>query len=332
MPTKRCRNAWLGVLCLLLLCGSAMAQAKPPSSRIRLVKLGQLNYIYLRDLAAFYGMNYRASGEGATLSSRTSRLVFTDKSRIFQFNGINAHLSYATGRAGREFIVAHSDFSTLIDPVLRRSQIPRRQVRRILIDPGHGGNDPGAQHGGVREKSVNLVLARKVAAILAKRGFVVTMTRSSDRPLTLAQRTAMVQAQKPDLFLSLHCNAAGDASIHGIETYIANPAGTPSSGGNVVARQAAPANRFDRENALLGFLLQQNLLSASGAFDRGLRRKQFYVIREAGCPAALVEFGFLSHPSERGRLLQSAYQDKVAVAVCDAVGQFARMVQPPARP
>lgn len=331
MRMKRCRSAWLGLLCLLMLFGSGASQAQS-SNRIRLIKLGQLNYIYLRDLAAFYGMNYRASAQEATLSSRTSRLVFTEKSRIFQFNGIKAHLSYATGRAGPEFIIAHSDFSTLIDPVLRRSQIPRRHVRRILIDPGHGGNDPGTQHGGVLEKNINLVLARKVAAILAKRGFSATLTRTGDRPLTLAQRTAMVQAQKPDLFLSLHCNAAADTAIHGIETYIANPAGTPSSGGNVVARQAAPANRFDRENALLGFLLQQNLLTASQAADRGLRRKQFYVIRAVSCPAALIEFGFLSHPAERGRLLQPAYQDKVAVAVCDAVGQFARMLHPADRP
>lgn len=331
MRINTSRNGWIGLLCLLLLCGDVTAQVQS-YRRIRLVKQGKQNYIYLRDLATFYGMNYSVTAKQATLFSRTSRLVFTDKSRIFQFNGINTHLSFATARTGPELIIAHSDFSLLIDPILRRNQIPRRQVHRILIDPGHGGKDPGAEQGGAQEKKINLLLARRVASILTKRGYLVILTRTNDRTLTLAQRVALVSAHKADLFLSLHCNAAADGSVNGLETYIANPVGTPSSGGDVVAGKAAPGNHFDRENALLGFLLQKNLLTASQAGDRGLRRKQFYVIREASCPAALIEFGFLSNSAECSRLVQSVYQDKIAVAVCDAVGQFSRMLQPPAKP
>jgi len=197
-----------------------------------------------------------------------------------------------------------------------------------MLDPGHGGKDTGAIAAKVAEKNINLLLARRIAAILRKRGYKVTLTRTTDQTLTLQQRVAAMQKHQPDLFLSIHCNALDNSSAKGIETYIANPAGTPSSGGNVFAKKAAPGNAFNRENALLSWLLQEKLLASSKAVDCGIKRKQFYVIREVSCPAALLELGFLSNAQERHLLLQPLYQDKLSVAVCDAVQKFEQTLAP----
>lgn len=300
--------------------------ARPASIRYQNLKSGR--YLYLRDVAGYYGMTYSVSGKEARLQSRYSQLCFSQDSRIFKICGLEANLSFAVAKVRSELMLAQTDFQHFIDPVLRRETIPRRRVRHILLDPGHGGNDPGAQNHGVVEKNINLVLSRRIAAILRRRGYQVSLTRDQDRLLRLEQRTALARRLQPDLFLSIHCNALNSSSVQGIETYIINPAQTPSSGGNVFAKKEAPGNAYNRENALLGFLLQQKLLEATKAQDRGIKRKQFYVIREVPCPAALLELGFLSNTVERKKLLESYYQDKLAVAVCDAVQEFERILQP----
>ncbi len=323
----------LGILLLLCLMGLFQAvnplsgqSVRPSSIRYHNLKAGR--YLYLRDVSVYYGMNYTVSGKDARLQSHYSLLAFSRDSRTFKINGVEANLSFAVAEVGNELLLAQTDFQHFIDPILRKETIPRRRVRHIMLDPGHGGNDPGAQNQGVVEKNVNLVISRRIAAILRKRGYQVSLTRDQDRLLRLEQRVAYARGLQPDLFLSIHCNAINNPSIQGIETYIINPANTPSSGGNVFAKKAAPGNQFDRENALLGFLMQQKLLEATNAQDRGIKRKQFYVIREVACPAALLELGFLSNSEERKKLLESYYQDKLAVAVCDAVQEFERILQP----
>ncbi len=298
------------------------------ASSIRYQNLKSGRYLYLRDVASYFGLKYSVSGKDALLQSRSSQLFFSQDSRIFKINGLEANLSFAVAKGRNELLLAQTDFQHFIDPILRRETIPSRRVRHIMLDPGHGGNDPGAQNHGVVEKNVNLVLSRRIAAILRRRGYQVSLTRDQDRLLRLEQRTAAARNKQPDIFLSIHCNALDNSSIQGIETYIINPAETPSSGGNIFAKKASPGNAYNRENALLGFLLQQKLLEGTKAQDRGIKRKQFYVIREVACPAALLELGFLSNSSERTKLLESYYQDKLAVAVCDAVQEFERILQP----
>ncbi|MFA6929634.1 MAG: N-acetylmuramoyl-L-alanine amidase [Lentisphaeria bacterium] len=318
---------WLCSLLCLVWVNLLFGQTSRPAS-IRFKKLKAGPYLYLRDVAGFYGMKYSVDGKRVRLHSRYSALYFTQDSRLFRMNGLEVNLSFAIVKDKNEMLLAQTDFQYFIDPILRKNVIPRRRIRHILLDPGHGDKDPGAQRQGVMEKNVNLLLSRRIAAILRKRGYKVSLTRDRDCLLRLEQRTAYAKQLQPDLFLSIHCNAINNASIEGIETYIINPAHTPSSGGNVFAKKAAPGNSFDRENALLGFLLQTHLLNATKAVDRGIKRKQFYVIREVACPAALLELGFLSNDKERKKLLESHYQDKLAVAVCDAVQEYENILRP----
>ncbi len=326
LSRARAGAGWLLVVLLIALCG--LCEAAPARRALPYVLINKRQYILLADIAAFYGMRYACEGKTTTLSSKYSRLVFKDNSRVFTLNGVTANLSYAVARYQGKPALSVSDTTLFLDPILRTATIKRRHIRHIVIDAGHGGNDPGTQSGKTNEKDINLLMARRVAAILRKRGYKVSFTRTTDETCELKERVERSKKNAPDLFLSLHCNAAQDASVQGIETYVPNPKGTPSSGGNTVATSASASNQVDRENALLGFLLQKNLLRLTKAHDRGIKRKQFYVIRGQACPSALIELGFLSNRNERLNLSSAAYQDKLATAICDAVQQFEATLKP----
>jgi len=313
----------------------ALAKARVAVAKRTLtyVSINKQNYILLKDLAKFYGLRHiQPDSKKTHLLSKHSKLVFSLNSRIFTFNGITANLSYPVASHQGQLALSTSDTLTLIDPILRVGTISKRNIKHIVIDAGHGGNDPGAQSGSAVEKNLNLLIARRTAAILAKRGYNVTVTRMTDKELSLQQRVDICKKLKPDLFLSFHCNATGDTSIKGIETFIPNPKGTPSSGGNTVAKNAAASDVVVKENALLGYLLQTNLLKQTKASDRGLKRKQFFVIRGQSCPSALIEVGFLTNATERANITTYAYMDKLAVAVCDAVQDFDAKLKPKQAP
>lgn len=321
----------LASLLLLLFLVQSTCPLSAQGSRsfaIRYKQLQKQRYLYLSDVARFYGMNYSQAGKNAVLQSRYSYLLFSKDSRIFRINGIESNLSFAIAEHEGEILLPQVDFQSFIDPILRRSIVPKRKISHIMLDPGHGGKDPGAQNQGIVEKNLNLLFSRRIAAILRKRGYKVSMTRNQDRLLSLEQRSAAAKRLQPDLYISIHCNASANAAVNGIETYVINPAQTPSSGGNTFATKAAAGNAYDHENALLGFIMHSALLKASNANDRGLKRKQFYVIREVACPAALLELGFLSNADERKKLLESYYQDKLSVAVCDAIQEYEKALKP----
>jgi len=116
-----------------------------------------------------------------------------------------------------------------------------RVIERVVLDPGHGGSDPGAiGPSGVREKDVTLDIARKIAPLLAKDGVSVVLTREDDRFVPLEDRTARANAFGADLFVSIHCNAAENRGRHGVETYVLD-----TTKDDIASRVAA------RENAML---------------------------------------------------------------------------------
>jgi len=109
-------------------------------------------------------------------------------------------------------------------------------VRTIMIDAGHGGKDPGAQGYGLREKDVALRMALTLGKVLKKRGYRVLYTRTTDDFIPLPERTDMANSKRVDLFISVHCNASTDPTVHGLETYSLNLARTADAG-RVAARE-----------------------------------------------------------------------------------------------
>jgi N-acetylmuramoyl-L-alanine amidase len=172
----------------------------------------------------------------------------------------------------------------------------------VVVDAGHGGHDPGAEVSGVREKDLNLTLALLVARkAQGVRGLRVVLTRSTDTYVDLVERVKMAEALGAALYLSIHANYHRDPKVCGIETWVDTNAG--------------------QESQRLAECVQRAVVSAVGGADRGVRRQTLY-LRHTSLPAALVEVGFLSCPSERKKLLDPAYQERIAEGILQGIREF----------
>jgi N-acetylmuramoyl-L-alanine amidase len=214
----------------------------------------------------------------------------------------------------------------------------------IVLDPGHGGKDPGARGPqGTLEKAVTLGISHKVTRILKQRlGCRVTLTRSKDRTLTLDERNRIANRKKADLFLSIHANASTSSAQHGIQTYFLNNASDKASA-KLAARENASAgkslgdlehivstmlqNAFTEESQRLAGHVQRALVDRlktkySHINDQRVRSALFYVLVGAKSPAILVETSYISHPREERRLQTHQYQAAVATGIVDGVERF----------
>ena len=297
---------------------------------------GKRKYLDLRKVARHFG--FKASEKTidkdriiTLTTAHGETIVFTAAKQLFTVSGTTASLSYPVLWKNGLFLLEKTDFTEFLEPLLNTSLIPRRVIKTIVIDPGHGGTDQGAAHGKLLEKTLNLIMARRVAAILRARGYQVSMTRTTDKTTTLQERCDFAAKMKPDLFLSIHCNSAEDTAINGVEVFIANPPGVPSFGTTNIGKTGA-ATPYQRTSALWAYHTQRALVSATKATDRGIKRKQFKVIIDSPAPSMLAELGFLSNDKEREEMLKPAYQDKLACALCDGIDKLAKTIKPQTSP
>ncbi len=226
-------------------------------------------------------------------------------------------------------------------------------VKRIVLDPGHGGRDPGClSGGGIKEKTIVLNLAKILARkIREKLGCEVFLTRDRDTTLSLERRTAIANMKKADLFVSLHINAHRNRRISGVETYFLNMA-TDERAVMVAARENATSEKNISDlQAILNDLMLNTKINESSRLAhevqkeivRNLRRRYkkvrslgvkqapFYVLIGAQMPAILVETGFLSNPSERKRLLSKAYQERLAEGIVAGIDAYIKSIDQVAR-
>jgi N-acetylmuramoyl-L-alanine amidase len=217
-------------------------------------------------------------------------------------------------------------------------------ISRIVIDPGHGGHDPGAQANGLTEADLVLDIALRLERLLQQEpGVEVVLTRRTDEFIPLEERTAIANRSGPaDLFLSIHANSARNSNLRGVETYFLNFATTPDAEA-VAARENAtslktmgtlPAllnaialnNKLD-ESRELAALLQTSMVRRLTAQnksvrDLGVKQAPFVVLIGAQMPSVLSEISFLSNKNEASLLKQSAYRQHIAQALCDAIVKY----------
>lgn len=237
---------------------------------------------------------------------------------------------------------------------LRSSDIARQLalgVRKIVIDPGHGGKDPGAPGyvKGVWEKEIVLKLATTLAEKLRKRlNCEVMLTRTTDRKLTLEERTAIANTQRADLFISMHCNAAQSKKLSGIETYILNLA-TDEQAIAVAARENATSEKNISDLAyILNDLMKHAKIEESRRLandvhkamitgikkrysnirDLGVKQAPFYVLLGARMPAILIESSFISNKTECSRLMTSSYRNDICNAIADGIEKYINATNP----
>jgi N-acetylmuramoyl-L-alanine amidase len=171
--------------------------------------------------------------------------------------------------------------------------------RRVVLDPGHGGRDPGAIGlNGTREDDVNLALALRLAAKLRAAGVEVHLTRDDDTFVELSERAKAGNRRRADLFVSLHADAARNRKAHGYTLY--------------VRRGATEASRRAARSI-------EAALRATGLSSRGVREANFVVLRESKGAAVLVEAGFLTNPVEERRLRDPGFRERMATALARGI-------------
>lgn len=221
-------------------------------------------------------------------------------------------------------------------------------VSRIVIDPGHGGHDPGAQANGLGEADLTLDIALRLEQLLDKEpGLEVVLTRRTNVYVPLEERTAMANREAADLFLSIHANASRNASARGVETYFLSFASTPEAEAVAARENSAHAgemrnlpdiiktialnNKLDESRDLAG-MVQEALVtrlrrSNKNVRNLGVKKAPFVVLIGASMPSVLAEVSFLTNKQELQLLKSAAYKQRIAEALHAAVMRYRRSLK-----
>lgn len=181
-------------------------------------------------------------------------------------------------------------------------QTPNEKIV-VVIDPGHGGKDPGAIGiNGVREKDLILPVSQEVARILEQQGIQVIMTRNNDQYISLQDRATMANRANADLFISIHANSMGmnRPDVNGLETY------------------------YLQDGLRLAESIHNTILKNVDVRNRGVRRARFYVLRHTQMPAVLVEIGFLTGREDAAKLANAAYRQQMAESIAAGILSYVR--------
>jgi N-acetylmuramoyl-L-alanine amidase len=221
-------------------------------------------------------------------------------------------------------------------------------VSRIVIDPGHGGHDPGTVAKGLTEASLTLDVALRLEKLLQKElGVEVVLTRRGDVYVPLEERTAIANRQNADLFLSIHANSSRNDSAKGIETYFLSFASSPEAEA-IAARENSASeremhqltdiikaislnNKLD-ESRDLAKIVQESLVGTlrktnKEVRSRGVKKAPFVVLIGAAMPSVLAEISFITNKQELQLLKTAAYKDKIAQALYTAVLRYRRSLK-----
>ena len=216
-------------------------------------------------------------------------------------------------------------------------------IARVVIDPGHGGRDPGARARGITEADLVLDIALRLERLLLDHaGFDVVMTRRTDTFLPLDERTALANQAGADLFLSIHANAARNPKLGGVETYVLNFAQNPAAQAIAARENSASAATMGRLPDIVEAIALNNKLDESRDFaemvqrsmidrirphqagirDLGVKQAPFVVLIGAGMPSILAEVSFLTNREEARLLSSDAHRQRIAEALLDGILRY----------
>ncbi|MEO0293073.1 MAG: N-acetylmuramoyl-L-alanine amidase [candidate division WOR-3 bacterium] len=229
---------------------------------------------------------------------------------------------------------------------LRAKTFVERRIRTIVIDPGHGGEDPGATYKDIKEKDIVLKVGKELYEKLKNKGFNVIMTRTEDVFLPLKTRTRFADSVRADLFVSIHCNAAPyKREMEGAETYFLSAArsdwartveATENSAIRFEVKEGGGISELDyilndlaqtqflEESQQAAICIQESMVHKTGLYNRGVKQANFYVLRLNFMPAVLVEIAFITNSSDRGRLLNENFIKGISEAIAEGIEAYAK--------
>ena len=264
-----------------------------------------INKYDLKDVVVEPGV-YLTKGETLDLSQYPNWELSDNETIEINSNGIaravNEGTVFLSQRIGEKVYIVEIYVPSEISKVNIESRGAQpRGYYKVFIDAGHGGTDPGALGYGYRESDLNLQVAKKVESKLKSKGIDVKMSRNSDIFYSLSERAEMANDYGADAFVSIHQNSAEAKSANGIETYY---------------------NRNKEEDKPLSNDIQKQVISQTGANNRGVKNAEFTVLVKSEMISALVECGFITNESEVKKLSDSSYQDKLATGIADGIEDY----------
>jgi N-acetylmuramoyl-L-alanine amidase len=321
----------------------------PSRAALEITRVDGVKCIDAVALGESFGLHasWTEPGKRLLLQNATTRVEFEVNQRDAIFDVQHVFLGTPPVYHQRSIWISWIDTEDLLAPLLRLGRDRPLPVHTIVIDPGHGLPDDGAEnkHLGLKERILTLDTAFRLKKILEAQGYKVVMTRttdygiSPDKKLDLRRRAEMTAAVKADLFISIHFNSAGQyvagenvAKVIGTETFRFTPryqSPISRSGHKAEDDEANPGDKNDQWNTLLGYCIHHALLGEIGSYDRGLRHDKFEVLRLAPCPAVLVESGYLTNDAEARKLATPAYRQQIAEGIANGVRAYVSLGSPP---
>lgn len=346
------------IIFVLLLSGCATLPKRPPSLRIGLESqvryIQGKKYIGLAKIARYYDMDWELDPffQKIVLVKEHNKLIFALNSSYALLNQNNFYLGGKVIIHQGEIMIPYDGMKKIITYLYYRKykaaefEIKRRyRIRRIVIDPGHGGKDPGAiGKYGLKEKDVVLDVARILKTLLEKEGYRVILTRNSDRFLSLWRRTYIANRAHADLFISIHANSSRDHRATGHEVYYLAEANDD------YARALAAAENYplyleerediasdislratiwdliineNREESIaLAHEISKALAHHSSDKVRGVKSAKFYVLKGVNMPAVLIEIGFISNPYYEKLMRTHKFKRRIAEAILRGIKEY----------
>lgn len=217
-------------------------------------------------------------------------------------------------------------------------------IRKIVVDPGHGGKDPGASAFNLKEKDIVLQIGNKLAPILAeKTGAEVILTRDSDVYIPLEERTAIANTQGADLFISLHINAHPSPKVHGLETYYLNLSTNAEAMRVAAFENATSTHQMSDLQDILSDIMKNSKINESSRLagfvhnslcngikevqekkfkNLGVKQAPFYVLIGAQMPAILIEIAFITNPDDSRHLSSEQFLDTIVADIAEGVQHY----------
>ena len=315
-------------------------------------KLQGVDYVDVKDIAKAFALKAAWTKPAVTLTlsdARGVRFTLEANQKDFYFDKLRVFLGAPALRQKDTLWLSKLDVVKIIAPLYRPADhvtmLPPEAPKLIVIDPGHGGIDPGTQNEKLKlnEKTFTLDVAQRLEKLLAARGWKVLLVRDKDTELSkdkkadLLMRSDFANRRKADLYLSIHFNNAGPA-VSGVETYSLAPQSMLSAGAeqpDEMTKTAYPGNRLDYANLLFGESLHRAMIAGLKSPDRGYKHARQAVLRMLDCPGALVECAYLSNEAEARRVATPEFRQTIAESLAAGVQDYTATLatlRPPSPP
>ena len=313
-----------------------------PAQLWPVTRIHGVDRVGLRDIAKRYGLKAVWAKPGAVLTLTDAsgvRFTFERDERDFHLDGARIFLGEPAVLNGDDLWLTKLDViknvAPLFAPADHAAFLPAAP-KLIVLDPGHGGTDPGKQNLRLKldEKDMTLDVALRLRKLLELRGYRVLMTRTSDTRFSnspnvdLPLRAEVANKTAADLFLSIHFNAVDrdPQRVSGVETYVLPPQGQastqPEQDRSMIVTHY-PGNKQDHANAQLGYSLHRRMIADLKSSDRGYKRYRLAVLRTLNCPGALVECAYLSNDAEARRVATPEFRQQIAEALAEGIAGYA---------